>query len=124
MGSITDIIVTVTGIVLQVIPVVTGLALLYFFWGLAQIILNAGDSEKSKEAKFRVLWGLIALFVIVSLGGLIAVINNTVFGDKDGSKKDGGSVYNPVDPINGPRDGGASGGGLFDSGVPGWDDTD
>jgi len=64
-------------IILLVIPVVVALALIFFFWGLAQFILNAGNEQKRTEGKGIMLWGIIALFVIVSVWGLVTVLQNT-----------------------------------------------
>jgi len=54
------------------IPIAITLALLFFIWGLAQFILASGDEEKKKEGKQRMIWGIIALFVIVSVWGIVA----------------------------------------------------
>ncbi len=54
------------------IPVLIGLALLFFFWGLARFILKAGDLKAREDGKNIMIWGIIALFVMVSLMGLIA----------------------------------------------------
>lgn len=52
-------------------PIVFGLALLYFFWGIATFILNAGDAKLREEGKQRMIWGVIAMFVLVSIFGII-----------------------------------------------------
>lgn len=62
-----------------IIPLIVGLALIYFIWGLAQYISNSGEASKVEEGRTRMLWGTIALFVIVSVWGLVAVIRNSVF---------------------------------------------
>ena len=59
------------------IPVIISLALLYFFWGLAQFILNTGGGKEQEEAKNVMLWGIIALFVMVSVWGLVRVLQST-----------------------------------------------
>ena len=57
------------------IPVVLALAVLYFFWGLAQYILSA--DEKKEEGRNIMIYGVIALFVMVSVWGLIALLQDT-----------------------------------------------
>ncbi len=54
------------------IPVLIGLALLFFFWGLARFILKAGDVKAREDGKNIMIWGIVALFVMVSFWGLIA----------------------------------------------------
>lgn len=59
-------------------PIVVALALLYFFYGLAIYILKAGDEEKRKEAKGIMIYGIIALFVMVSVWGLVGILVSSV----------------------------------------------
>ena len=65
-------------------PVVGGLALLYFFWGLAKFILAAGDEEAREKGKSIMIWGIVALFIIVSVWGLVAWLG-TLLGIEAGS---------------------------------------
>ncbi len=58
------------------IPVVAGLALLAFLFGLTKFILNSGGNQKGiDEGKKLMFWGLIALFVMVSLWGIISFLS-------------------------------------------------
>lgn len=57
------------------IPIAFALCLLYFFWGVAQYVRNAAGSEKAAEEGKRVMvWGVIALFVLSSVWGIIYFI--------------------------------------------------
>ncbi|MBX4188991.1 pilin [Candidatus Parcubacteria bacterium] len=60
------------------LPIVVGLALLAFFWGLAKFIFSADDEEKRKEAKSLMIYSIIALFVMVSVWGLVRFIGNAL----------------------------------------------
>jgi len=60
------------------IPLVAALALLYFFWGLAKFILNAGNEDAQKEGKNIMIWGIVALFVIVSVWGLVRFVGSAL----------------------------------------------
>ncbi|HEY4483121.1 MAG TPA: pilin [Candidatus Paceibacterota bacterium] len=62
-------------IVTRAIPILTAVALLYFIWGLVQFIMSAGG-EKHEEGKTKMWWGIIALFVIVSIWGIVGYIGN------------------------------------------------
>lgn len=64
----------------QAVVVVAGLALLFFFWGLAQLILNSDNEEKKKTGKSIMVWGIIILFVMFSIAGILRVLDNTFFG--------------------------------------------
>lgn len=59
-------------------PIVVALALLYFFYGLARYILNADNEEKKAEGKNIMIYGIIALFVMVSVWGLVSILVNTL----------------------------------------------
>ena len=63
-----DIINAVGGLVNMSFTIVAGLALLAFFWGLARFIFHVGGDEKAVDEGKRIMkWGLLALFVMVSV---------------------------------------------------------
>ena len=74
----------VVGIVLTtityIVPLLTAVALLVFLWGLARFILNAGSEDKVSEGKQLMIWGVIALFVLVSVWGIISLFHSDLFG--------------------------------------------
>lgn len=59
------------------IPLVIALAVLGFFWGLMKYIFSQGDDEKKVDGKNMMIWGIIALFVMVSVWGLIRMLQDT-----------------------------------------------
>ena len=68
---------TFSGIINTAIPVVLALAVLYFFWGLAKYVLNQSDEGKKEEGRNIMIWGIIALFIMVSVWGLIGILQST-----------------------------------------------
>ena len=61
-----------------VIPIIMTLALIYFFWGLANYILGgSGDDTKRAEGRSMMIYGIIALFVMSAVWGLVRVVGNT-----------------------------------------------
>jgi len=60
-----------TGLINDALPVIAGLALLVFIWGLVKFISKAGDEKSHEEGKNLMKWGLIALFVMVSFKAII-----------------------------------------------------
>ncbi len=58
-------------LVLLIIPIIASLALLAFFWGLVKFISNAGDEKAIGDGKSLMKWGLVALFVMVSIWGIL-----------------------------------------------------
>jgi hypothetical protein len=59
-----------------IVLIILALALVFFLWGVAKFILNAGDPEEQTKGKSIMFWGLIALFVMVSVWGLVNFIQN------------------------------------------------
>ena len=58
------------------IPVVIGLALITFLWGILTYIWHNDNEDKREEGKKFILWGLIGLFVIVSVWGIVSILAN------------------------------------------------
>jgi hypothetical protein len=50
------------------------LALLVFVWGIVVFIAKSGNEEAVEEGKRKMIWGVVALFVIVSIWGIVAVL--------------------------------------------------
>lgn len=62
------------------IPLVFTLALLFFFWGVTKYIWSAGGKEK-EEGKSIMVWGVIALFVMSSIWGLVKLLQTELLVD-------------------------------------------
>lgn len=59
------------------IPMAFGLCLLYFFWGMAKYVRSGAGGEKAAEEGKRVMiWGVVALFVVSSIWGIISFIRS------------------------------------------------
>jgi hypothetical protein len=58
-----------------VVPMIITIAIIFFFWGLAQLLLNAG--EKRSDAIQTMIWGVVAIFVMVSIWGIIKLLQST-----------------------------------------------
>ncbi len=68
---------SVIGIINLLIPLIIGLAIVYFLWGVLQYVAKGHDQEKRDEAKNIMIWGIIAIFVMVSVWGLVGILRNT-----------------------------------------------
>lgn len=49
-----------------------------FFWGIALFIFNTNDDKKRTEGKTWMMWSVIALFVMITIWGLVGLLVNTV----------------------------------------------
>lgn len=81
---ITDLITAVGNIVSALIPVLISIAVLIFIWGIVQFAI-AGDDTERAEGRQKMLWGVVALAVIVALWGLVALLIQ-IFGLETGTK--------------------------------------
>ena len=63
-------------IINPLIPVLIGIAMLVFFWGIIQYILNADSEEKRSTGRQHMMWGIIGLFVMVSVWGIIYLLQD------------------------------------------------
>ena len=53
-------------------------ALTLFLYGLVMFIKDADDAKKTQEGKFFMAWGLLALFVMVSVWGIVRMFQSFV----------------------------------------------
>lgn len=65
------------------------LAVVIFFWGLVKFVWHSDDAKALDEGKKLMGWGLVALFVLFSLWGILQILNIAFFG---GAPAGGGSV--------------------------------
>lgn len=63
-----------TDIGLKIIPLLGAVAFLVFIWGVAKFIRSAGSAKEVKDSKNLLIWGVIGLFVLVTIWGLIAFL--------------------------------------------------
>lgn len=59
-------------------PIVVGLALLAFFWGLVKYIFSADSDDAKKQGVRLMVGGIIAIFVIVSIVGIVRWIGTSL----------------------------------------------
>ncbi|MBI2023397.1 hypothetical protein HYT01_02415 [Candidatus Giovannonibacteria bacterium] len=67
----------VKAILNQVIPILMILATVIFLWGIITYITAGGDEEKIKSGRRFIVFGLVGLFLMVSVWGIVGVLMNT-----------------------------------------------
>lgn len=70
-----DTLVTVNRFLNGLIGVIITIAIIVFFWGLVRYLTDVG--EKKHEGLIMMFYGLIAIFVMVSIWGIIHLLQNT-----------------------------------------------
>ncbi len=74
-----DVLCYITGIINNsIIPLIFAVATVMFVWGIVQFfILNADEEKKREQGKQFILWGIIALAVMLSVWGLVGILGST-----------------------------------------------
>lgn len=54
------------------------LAMVYFLYGVARYLLSPDNEEIRKSSKTHMLWGVIGMFIMVSVFGIMSLLLNTV----------------------------------------------
>jgi len=66
-----------TSILNPALILLMGIAVVLFLWGVVKYIQSGDKAEQRTESIRFMVWGVIALFVMVSVYGLITVIERT-----------------------------------------------
>lgn len=93
-GDFDYIICKISGWIGASIPILISLAVAWFIWGVISYVI-AKEEETKKEGKDKMIYGIIGLLVIVSIWGLVSIVQRT-FGVTAGGT--GNTVYIPCIP--------------------------
>jgi hypothetical protein len=63
----------------SLVPLIVALTLLVFIWGIFQLV-RSNSEDSRKEAIAVITYGIISLFVMVSVWGLVSILTSTFFG--------------------------------------------
>ena len=62
----------------SIIPLIFAGAAVMFIWGVVQFfIINSDEEAKRAQGKQFMIWGIIALAVMISIWGLVGILGNT-----------------------------------------------
>jgi hypothetical protein len=78
-AAITDldsIFVFIKNLLNTLLPLIIAAAVVYFVYGIAKYVM-AGDDDAKAAAKDKIVYGIIGLFVMVSVWGLVNILVNT-----------------------------------------------
>ncbi|HCB35382.1 MAG TPA: hypothetical protein DEP25_01935 [Candidatus Taylorbacteria bacterium] len=60
------------------IPFIVGLAVFVIIWGIFVYVAQAGDEEKRVQARKFIVWGVIGVFFMLSVWGLVNILVNSI----------------------------------------------
>jgi len=67
----------ITYIINPAILLVFSAGFFLFLWGLVVFLFKLGEGGDHKEGKQHMLWGIIGMFIMVAVGGIMAILDNT-----------------------------------------------
>lgn len=78
--SLFDYVRLVNTFIIRAVPLIIGIAMLLFLWGIARFMFSGGDEKVLADTKRLMVWGIIALFFMVSVWGIVKVLQQDLFG--------------------------------------------
>src|SRR3989344_5832014 len=60
------------------VPLLLAVAIVLFFWGLVKFIANASDEAARESGKNLMIWGMIAIFVMVAFWSIIGYVKSSL----------------------------------------------
>jgi len=75
-AGITELLETIRGWLNMLVPMLITLGVIAFFWGLVKYLFK-GDGEGKKEGLNLMMMGILAVFVMASIAGLVAMLQDT-----------------------------------------------
>lgn len=82
--GLAGVIANIQGLVSSLIPLIIGIAVVVFIWGILQYVV-ATDEDKRTEARSVMIYGIIVLFVMVSVWGIVELLGQTIGVNTGGS---------------------------------------
>lgn len=61
----------------SILPLLVTLAVVFFLWGVTIYVINPASTAEREKGQQYMIWGIIGIFVIVSIWGIIGVLSNT-----------------------------------------------
>jgi hypothetical protein len=89
----------VISLINYVIPALITVALVLFLWGLVRFVYNNSDPHAKTHDKEIFIWGFLAMFVLVSVWGIVALLCVSFFG----SRSCEANVYSQTPAMPGTR---------------------
>ncbi|HYC83529.1 MAG TPA: hypothetical protein VEB60_03250 [Candidatus Paceibacterota bacterium] len=67
-----------TEILQPIVGVLFAAAVLIFFWGVVEFIAGAENPKARDLGKQHMIWGVVGLFIMVSVNGILNLICDTI----------------------------------------------
>ncbi|MDE2213377.1 MAG: hypothetical protein KGJ34_02495 [Patescibacteria group bacterium] len=90
------------------LAVLIAISVVIFFWGVVRYIASAGASEAKINGREMILWGIVALVVLMSIWGIVALVSSTFFGNSAYGSYTSSSVSTGSNSMPTERNGGCT----------------
>src|ERR1035437_464034 len=80
-GGLCSIISSISNLFSTIVPVLIGLGVIYFIWGVIMYVIADGEEAK-KKGRDSIIYGIIGLTAIICMWGLVNIVDVT-FGLND-----------------------------------------
>lgn len=78
-SSIASLLSLVSNTLGALVYIVMSLGLLVFLWGVVKYVISNSDDDK-KSARQYMIWGIIGLFVMSTVWGIVGLLKDTIWG--------------------------------------------
>lgn len=82
-GNLQGVLRIVQDLINLVIPLLIAAALIAFFWGLVKYIWSSGDEHAESSGRQIMIAGIVGLFLMVAIWGIIGILTNTFGVNRD-----------------------------------------
>ena len=79
MLTFSRIIQNIEGVLNKLVGLLFVVATVVFLWGVIQYVIAGGDEKKLEQSRSFIIYGLIGLFVMVAMWGIVRAVCSTLF---------------------------------------------
>jgi non-ribosomal peptide synthetase component F len=76
--TVTSIIVSFTEALGPLVAALTSVAVAVFVWGMVVFVTKSGDDQGRQAGRQRMIWGIIGLFLIVAVWGIVSLLGTLI----------------------------------------------
>ncbi len=69
-----DVIAEILSVLDILIPILSAIAFLIFFWGLSKFILNSDNQAEIQKGRNYMFWGVLAIFILITYRTIVSLV--------------------------------------------------
>ena len=74
-----ELVTTLVDFIRSAVSLLIGIGLVIFLWGIVKYIYQSGNSKAHTYGRDMMVWGLVAMFVMVSVWGILGLAQSAFF---------------------------------------------